>query len=124
MSQTLYEQLGKEEGITKIVDEVVDAHTKNPTISARFIPYLDEPERLAEIKKHLVYFFCAGSGGPQTYTGREMPEVHRGMNISGTEYLAVIDDIMMVLDKLKMEEGVKSNVLTILYSLKDGIIRV
>ena len=37
---TLFERLGGVSGITAIVDDVVDAHAKNPVINARFIPYL------------------------------------------------------------------------------------
>ena len=69
MTKTLYERLGKVEGITKLVDDVVDNHMKNPIVNPRFLTYADQPERLAVIKKHTVDFFSAGSGGPETYGG-------------------------------------------------------
>jgi hemoglobin len=82
MSKSLFENLGGVPGITAIVDDVVEAHMTNPGISAHFIPYKDEPERLKIIKKHTVDFFSAGSGGPVIYTGRDMPTAHKEMNIS------------------------------------------
>lgn len=124
MTKTLYERLGKKEGITKLVDDVVENHTKNPIVSPRFLPYLDQPERLAIIKKHTVDFFCAGSGGPESYGGRDMPTTHKGMNISEQEYMAVVDDILAAMDKNSYGEEEKKDVLAILYSLKEGIIRV
>ena len=72
MSESLYERLGAEKGIVKIVDDVVEAHMNNPVISARFTPYLEQPENLAKIKTHTVNFFTTGSGGPQVYAGRDM----------------------------------------------------
>ena len=119
---TLYERLGGEEELTEIVDEVVEEHMNNPAISARFMPYKERPEYLAQIKKHTVNFFCAGSGGPQAYEGRDMTTTHRGMNINATEYMHVIDDIMRVLDRHNKDEQTKNDVLAILYSLKDLMI--
>lgn len=119
---SLYDRLGGEEEIKKIVNDAVEAHMHNPGISARFLPYRERPEDLETAKKHLVAFFASGSGGPQIYEGRDMPEAHKGMNINATEYMCAIDDIMMVLDKYGKDEQTKKDVLLILYSLKDTII--
>jgi hemoglobin len=115
---TLYERLGGEEELITIVDEVLEAHMNNPAISARFLPYLERPEYVEQVKKHTVNFFCAGAGGPQKYEGRDMTTTHRGMNISAGEYMHVIDDIMGVLEKHGKSEETKKDVLAILYSLK------
>ncbi len=119
---SLYERLGGEEGLIAIVDDVVEAHMNNPAISARFLPYKERPEYLAQIKKHTINFFGAGSGGPQKYEGRDMATTHRGMNINATEYMHVIDDVMGVLNKHKKSEETKKDVLAIFYSLKDLMI--
>ena len=122
--RSLYERLGKAEGIANLVDDVVEEHMNNPKVSARFLPYKERPEYLAQIKKHTADFFCAGSGGPEQYTGRDMPTTHRGMNINEAEYMHVMDDILNVLDKHQKDEQTKKDVLAILYSLKDQIIGV
>ncbi|MEO6136611.1 MAG: group 1 truncated hemoglobin [Ginsengibacter sp.] len=122
MDKILFERLGGSKGITSIVDDVVEAHMKNPSISARFLPYKEQPERLAIIKHHTVEFFSAGSGGLVIYTGRDMPTTHKGMNISPAEYMYVIEDIMQVLDTHKIDEESKKDVLSILWSLKGMII--
>ena len=122
MNQTLFERLGANEGISRIVDDVVEAHMNNPFINVRFLPYLETPEKMAEIKRHTVDFFSAGSGGGAIYAGRDMPTAHRGMNISHAEYMQALDDIFQVLDKHQIDEGSKSEVLSILWSLKDMII--
>ncbi len=122
MSKSLYESLGGSVGIAAIVDDVVEEHMKNPAISARFLPYKDEPERLAALKKHTVDFFSAGSGGPVVYKGRDMPTAHKGMNITPAEYQHTVDDIMKVLGEHNIDEQSKVNVLAILSSLKDSIV--
>lgn len=50
-----------------------------------------------------------------------MPEAHKGMNISGEEYMEVIDDIFVALDKHAIDEETKKDVLFILWSLKGMI---
>ena len=122
MNQTLFERLGGSQGISRIVDDVVEAHMNNPSIKVRFLPYVETPEKLAEIKRHTVDFFNAGSGGDAVYAGRDMPAAHRGMNISHAEYICAVDDIFQVLDKHQIDDTSKSEVLSILWSLKDMII--
>ena len=121
--QSLYERLGGTKGIHDLVDEIVEAHMSNPVIKARFLPYKDKPDQLNQIKKHVVDFFDAGSGGPAVYTGRDMPTTHRGMNINEAEYMATIDDILKVLTAHGIDEDTRKDVLAILYSLKEGILR-
>ncbi|MCM4154632.1 group 1 truncated hemoglobin [Gramella sp. AN32] len=119
---TLFERLGGKLGISKLVEDTVDAHMKNPAINARFLPFLKEPDRLAKIKQHTIDFFSAGSGGPVTYSGKDMVTAHTGMNISPAEYMHVIDDIFIALDKQSFNDDTKKDVLAILWSLKSMII--
>ncbi len=121
-ASTLYERLGGKEEIATIVDDVIEAHFNNPTISAIFAPYKAQPERLAIIRQHTIDFFSAGSGGSVQYKGRDMTTTHTGMNINAIEYMAAVDDIMEVLDKHKIDDDSKKDVLAILWSLKDMII--
>jgi len=124
MSNNLYERLGGATGVATLVDDIVEAHMVNPLIKARFLPMRDDPENLANAMQHLRDFLAAGSGGPEQYSGRTMPEAHRGMNISAQEYMAAIDDILSVLDKHNIDEQTRKDVLAIAYSLKDEIIHV
>ena len=120
-SKTLFERLGGTPGITSIVDDVIEAHMNNPAINARFLPYQEQPERLAKIRQHTIDFFSAGSGGPVEYKGRDMLTTHQGMNISAAEYMHVMDDIMGVLEKHHIDEESKKDVLAILWSLKETV---
>lgn len=120
MSTTLYQRLGGATGIAKLVDDVMAAHLANPIVKTRFenIKDLDRAKKMAR------EFFSAGSGGPETYTGKDMLAAHKGMNISEQEYLAATDDIVGAMDKHGLSEDTKKDVIAILYSLKDNIIRV
>jgi len=97
---------------------------RNPVIKARFLPYRDAPDRLAELKQHLCRFMAAGTGGPNEYQGRSMPEAHRGMNVSEAEYMAATDDILNAMHDHGYDRTVRNEVLAILYPLKEEIMRV
>ena len=120
MTPTLYQRLGEADGIARLVDDVLAAHLANPIVKTRFenIKDFEHAKRMAR------EFFCAGSGGPEPYTGKDMLAAHKGMNISEQEYLAVMDDIVGAMDKNKLDESTKNDVIAILYSLKGNIIRV
>jgi hemoglobin len=122
--KSLYERLGGAKGIEELVDTIVDAHMNNPHVKARFLPIKDDPKHFAAVRQHLINFLASGSGGAEKYVGRDMLSAHRGMNISETEYMHVMDDILGALDKHKVDEQTKKDVLAIVYSLKDQIIRV
>lgn len=116
---TLYDQLGGEAGIAKLVDLIVDKHLVNPTVATRFT-HSDVARGRAMAKE----FFAAGSGGPVEYTGKSMLDAHAGMNVSEEEFVAVVDDIMTAVAELGYDDSVSNRVLAIAYSLKGDIIRV
>lgn len=124
MSADLYERLGSATGISSLVDRIVDAHLANPSISTRYQALKEDPDRMAQAKRHLRDFLGEGSGGPEQYQGRSMLEIHRGMNISDSEYVAVLDDILKSLDVHGIDEETRRDVLAIAYSLKEEIVGV
>ncbi len=54
--KSLFQRLGGVEGITLIVDDVIEAHMNNPEIKEIFLPYKEQPERLASIRQHTIDF--------------------------------------------------------------------
>ncbi|WP_174873072.1 group I truncated hemoglobin [Vogesella oryzae] len=117
---SLYERLGAEQGIRRIVDDVVANHLANPQVNARFRHVKD----LDHLKEMACQFFCMGSGGPNNYQGKDMRSAHQGMNISEQEYLSVMDDIVAALQKHGVDDASRGEVVAILYSLKNDVIRV
>ena len=99
--------LGGAKGMAQIVDDTFAAHLKNPVVKTRFEIVKD----LENVKKMAREFFGAGSGGPETYTGKDMMTAHKGMNISEQEYLAVMDDVAEALSKNKVSEDAVKDVI-------------
>lgn len=119
---SLYDRLGGAEGISSIVDDILSTHMDNPVVYGQFEYLQENPELLEMVKKHTRDFLGAGTGGHEEYTGENVPTVHEGMNISEIEFLAVVDDILLVLDNHNMSDQTKKDMLFILYSFKNQVI--
>jgi hemoglobin len=119
MTDSLFDRLGGEEGIARFVNDLVDLHMANPTISARFAA-----SNASRLKKMATDFVVTGTGGPETYQGNDMRAVHANMNISDGEFMAVVDDAMTALDRQGAEQRVKEEVLFILYSLRPDVVGI
>ncbi|MEA3374231.1 MAG: group 1 truncated hemoglobin [Campylobacterota bacterium] len=117
--KTLYERLGGTEGITQIARDLVSLHVSNPKISPRFSDH--DPEMLIN---GAATFFIAGTGGPNIYKGKDMLSTHTNMNISDTEFNAVLDDALEALEKNGIGQREKEEVLFVLYSMKKDVVYV
>lgn len=117
---TLYDRLGSRDGITRITRELIKNHLANPIVSNRYSQIKD----MDRIERNVIDFFCAGSGGPESYTGKDMLNTHRGMNISEQEFVSVIDDAMAALETCGVDAPVRNEVLGVLWSMKADVIRV
>lgn len=117
---TLYERLGRRDGIARITRDLIANHLANPLVKTRY----EYVENMARVEQHVIEFFCAGAGGPETYGGKDMLATHRGMNISEQEFVAVVDDALAALVSNGIDATTRNDVLAILWSLKGEVIRV
>lgn len=120
MAGTLYERLGGEDRIRRLVADVVDNHYRNPLIRTRFEKVADR----AALERHVVEFVCAGTGGPQAYTGKDLVSTHRHMNVNEQELIAAMDDIVGAMTKNGYGDAEKNEMVAILYSLKGEVLRL
>ncbi|MCL4241518.1 MAG: group 1 truncated hemoglobin [Dehalococcoidia bacterium] len=119
MTRTLYDRLGGGAGLRKIASDLVDEHLRNPVIAPRFSK--SDPEMV----KRLAYeFFAAGSGGTETYTGRDLRTIHSGMNVSEEEFVATVDDVLKVLHANGIGQREQEEVLAIFWTLKGDVLRI
>jgi len=123
VEKTIYEKLGGAEGVSVIVDEIVEQHIKNEHIKHYFIPLKENPEYFNQFKQHVKDFLSSGTGGKEEYKGRDMSTAHKGLNLSEADFLHAIDDILLVLDTHKIDRGSRNEILATLYSMKDSVIK-
>lgn len=119
MTASLYERLGRTEGITNIASDLIDIHIANPRIAPRYAN-----SDIAKVKNGAATFFISGTGGPDVYKGKDMLATHKGMNIDCGEFMAVLDDALAALDKNNIGQREKEEVLYILYSMRADVVFV
>ena len=94
----------------------------NPILNDTFDYLRGDSEKEESIKNHMKNFLGTGTGGLEQYTGRDIPTIHTGMNITEKEYLAVLDDIMGVLNNHDLSDQTKKDMLYVLYSFKGQVV--
>jgi hemoglobin len=104
--KSLWERLGGEAGVVKIVDEWVGlAATDSKANFTRGGKFKPSAPRIAELKKLLVAYLSEQIGGPLKYSGKTMKTAHKGMGITDTEFSAFIADLRNALAKLHVSSA-------------------
>lgn len=114
---SLYHRLGGQGAIQAVVDDFVANVAADERIN-RFFAATD----IARLKRLLAEQICAGAGGPCTYTGRDMKSAHAGMGVDGSHFEALVGDLVRSLDKFKVPEREKNELLAILGPMKGDIV--
>ena len=122
MGKSLYDRLGGKKAIAAVVDEFVARVAADKRINGFFKATAADPKRLAKFKGNLVDQICQASGGPCKYTGKDMKTAHKGMGITDADFNALVEDLTGALDKFKVGEKEKSELLAALGPMKKDIV--
>jgi hemoglobin len=103
--KTLWDRLGGEEAVKKVVDDFVAMAGEDEKVNVtRGGKIKLDDDKVAALKKSLVAFVSAASKGPIKYTGKSMKEAHKGMEITDAEFDAAVDVLLKALDKNGVKE--------------------
>lgn len=114
---SLYDRLGGKTAISAVVDQFVANVAADTRINGRFAT-TDIPK----LKGHLVDQVCMATGGPCSYQGRNMKTTHAGMKISNADIDALVEDLVAALDKFKVPQQEKGELLALLGPMKRDIV--
>ncbi|RHW39083.1 group 1 truncated hemoglobin [Neobacillus notoginsengisoli] len=118
MEQTLYEKIGGEEGISKVVDYFYSKLVlKDPTVQQFF-----ENTDMEEQKRHQTKFISFALGGPNQYSGNSMAKAHEGMNLKPAHFNAIMKHLHTALAHFGVNEADIDSALSKVASLKDDIV--
>lgn len=115
--QTLYEQLGSQQGVAKIVDTFVELLLADPLIGDTF-----KDTELKRLHRTLNEQFCVVSDGPCVYTGDPMKEVHQGFEITNASFNALVEDLQTAMDKNNVPSRVQNKLLAKLAPMQHDIV--
>jgi hemoglobin len=115
--KSLYDRLGGKPAITAVVDDFVQRVAADRRIN-RFFANTDIPS----FKAKLVDQICEASGGPCKYTGKDMKTTHAGMGVTDADFNALVEDLVATLDKFKVPEKEKGELLGVLGPMRKDIV--
>ena len=122
-NKTLYERLGGQPAIRAVASELVDSILADNRVNKWFAHAASDPANAAAYKVKLAEFLCQSTQGPCKYQGLDMTAAHKGRSVTGEAFDAVVQDLIAVLDKLKVPAQEKGEVLALLGPLKSVIVQ-
>jgi len=120
MKKSLYDRLGGYDAIAAVVDDFVGRLIADKQFERFFVGHSADSKK--RIRQHIVDQFCAAAGGPCVYTGRTMKDSHAGMGINDAEWDAAAKHLVAALDKFKVGDAEKKDLLAFVTSLKADIV--
>jgi hemoglobin len=119
-TKSLYERLGGYDAISAVSNDLVDRLQADPQLG-RFWQHRGE-DGLRRERQLLVDFLCAAAGGPMYYTGRDMKLSHKGMRISESDWNIFLKHAAATLDKFKVPQPERDEVVAFVLSTKADIV--
>ncbi|HET9528415.1 MAG TPA: group 1 truncated hemoglobin [Pyrinomonadaceae bacterium] len=118
--KSLYDRVGGYNALAAVVDDFIVRLVSDKQFEKFFIGQSNDSKK--RIRQHILDQFCAATGGPCVYTGREMKTSHAGLGITNAEWDAAAKHLVASLDKFKVPEKEKSEILSFVTSLKKDIV--
>lgn len=127
---TLYERFRAVDGVGTprqgrdaigvVVESFVANLVADGRVNARFKDM--QPAERGKLTSNLSDQICEATGGPCSYYGKDMKAAHTGMKITEGEWNATVENLVKALDKHKVAEREKKDLLAALGPMKADIV--
>ena len=118
--KSLYERLGGYDALAAVTDDFIGRLAGDKKLGKFFVGLSNDSKK--KVRQHVVDFLCLATGGPCAYTGRDMKLVHTGLGITKEEWDISVKHLIATLDKFKVPEKEKGEVLAAIGGLEKYIV--
>lgn len=115
-SQSLYERIGGQEVLSKVVSETIDKTSSDPKTKRSF-----EGIKLSKLKESITNQLCQLTGGRCNYEGDTMQKSHADAKITTAEFELMVQNLRDALDHQQVGTREKNELLKILAPMKRDI---
>lgn len=105
------------------VDAAVDIFYRKVLADDRISHYFDTVDMEAQHAKQKA-FLTVAFGGPNDYTGKDMREAHKHLNLSEGDFTAVAEDLLATLEELNVSKDNIDAVMTIVGGAKNDVLNL
>lgn len=116
-NQSVYEKLGGEKKIAEIVDNFINEISFDENIFKHF-----EESHVDRFREKLIEQLCVETGGPCTYSGDSMAEVHAKMNVTESEFNRTVDLLVSAMKTAAVPHRLQNKILARLAPMRGDII--
>jgi hemoglobin len=125
----LYERLGGTPAIQKVVDDFVARAAADDKVNftRKGIPgatWDPNPTNMERLKKMLVEFIAANTGGPVKYSGKDMLTAHKGMRITNSEFDAIAGHLKAALVANKVGPTEQADLLAVVETTRKQMVEI
>ena len=118
--KSLYQRLGGYDALAAVSDDFIMRLASDKKLG-RFVTGLSVDSQ-KKLRQHLVDFLCEKAGGPCFYLGRDMKTAHTGLKITDEDWEIGATALVATLDKFKVPQKEKDEVVALVVSLKGDIV--
>ena len=116
---SVYEKIGGEAA----VDAAVDIFYRKVLSDDRISSFFDTVDMEAQSAKQKAFLTMA-FGGPNSYTGKDMREAHKGMRLTDVHFNAVAECLVGTLQELEVAQEYIDEIVGVCLSVKDDVLNV
>jgi hemoglobin len=95
--KSLYERLGGYNSLAAVVDDFIKRLVDDQRFNKFFVGHSIDSQK--KIRQHILDQFCAATGGPCIYIGRDMKTTHQGLGITETDWNEAAKHLVAALDQ-------------------------
>ncbi len=114
---SLYQSLGEQAGLTRIVEGMLLNIAKDPRIVGHFANV-----DITLLRDKLVQQLCVETGGPCQRSGDSMEEVHKGLKLTRSDFNALVEDLVAAMETQGVPVPVQNRLLARLAPMRGQII--
>lgn len=118
MAESLYEKIGGEEVIAKVVDYFYQELVLKDDTVKHFFAHTDMEKQ----REHQTKFISFALGGPKQYTGKSMAKAHEGLNLQPEHFQAIVKHLHDALAHFGVAEEDIDTALTKVAALKEDVL--
>ena len=118
--KSLYQRVGGYDALAAVVDDFIVRLVTDKQFEKFFAGASDNSKK--RIRQHILDQFCAATGGPCVYNGRDMKTSHAGLGITNAQWDDAAKHLVASLDKFKVPDKEKGEILAFVTSLKKDIV--
>ena len=116
-AQSLYQQLGEQQGIETIVEEMLYRVGGDERIAHHF-----DGVDIMRVHKLISEQVCDLSGGPCDYSGEDMKTSHRNMGVDNADFNALVEHLIAAMEKEDVPVSAQNQLLGVLAPMHSDIV--